>query len=177
MLPQYLPVSFQIEIIPNRANKPAILLHEAWREGQHICNKDPRQPLPLCPEVVDRFRTVVRGGLAAQDPSNLLCVERSWAHGHVAAPLSTCGRLGLKRILHSRRNRERSVKAVECHAEAIGADVTARHAAVHQQAALLQFPSPAGAPVRALYIERAGTGIPVMAAAAASTARSCGRVR
>ena len=43
-----------------------------------------------------------------------------------------------------------SVKAVERHAEAIGADLAARHEAGRQQAALLQFPPPAGAAVRTL---------------------------
>ena len=69
-----------------------------------------------------------------------------------------------------------SVKAVERHAEAIGADLAARHEAGRQQAALLQFPPPAGAAVRTLYIEMDGTGIPVTAAAAAGRSGKHGAV-
>ena len=45
-----------------------------------------------------------------QDPSELLrTVERSWAHGHVAAVLGTCRQLGFERILHRRRSRQRDL--------------------------------------------------------------------
>ena len=78
-------MSFHIEAIPNQAGKPAILLRQAWREGKRIRKKTLANLSKLPPEVVDGFRTVLRGGLAVQDPSDLLRVERSWAHGHVAA--------------------------------------------------------------------------------------------
>ena len=102
-------MSFHIEIIPNRANKPAILLREARREGKRIRKKTLANLSRLPPEVVDGFRTVLRGGLAVQDASQLLRIERSWAHGHVAAVLGTCRQLGLERILHRSRSRERDL--------------------------------------------------------------------
>ena len=95
-------MSFHIESIPNQANKPAILLRQAWREGKRI-RKKTLSKLP--PDVVDGFRIVLKGGLAVRDPSDLLRVERSWAHGHVAAVLGTCRQLGFERILHRRRQR------------------------------------------------------------------------
>ena len=102
-------MSFHVEIIPNRANKPAILLREARREGKRIRKKTLANLSRLPPEVVDGFRTVLRGGLAVQDASQLLRIERSWAHGHVAAVLGTCRQLGLERILHRSRSRERDL--------------------------------------------------------------------
>ena len=92
-------MSFHIEIIPNRANKPAILLREARREGKRIRKKTLANLSRLPPEVVDGFRTVLRGGLAVQDASQLLRIERSWAHGHVAAVLVPDSKLATARRL------------------------------------------------------------------------------
>ena len=102
-------MSFHIESIPNRANKPAVLLRQAWREGKRIRKKTLANLSKLPPHVVDGFRTVLKGGLAVQDPSQLLRVERSWAHGHVAAVLGTCRRLGLERILQRSPSRQRDL--------------------------------------------------------------------
>ncbi len=102
-------MSFHLESIPNQANKPAILLREAWREGKRIRKKTLANLSRFPPEVVDGFRIVLQGGLAVQDPSDLLRVERSWAHGHVAAVLGTCRQLGLERLLHRRRSRQRDL--------------------------------------------------------------------
>ena len=101
-------MSFHIETIPNQANKPAILLREAWRDGTRIRKKTLANLSRFPPEVINGFRTVLKGGLAVQDPSDLLRVERSWAHGHVAAVLGTCRQLGLERLLHHRRSRPRA---------------------------------------------------------------------
>ena len=92
-------MSFHVEIIPNRANKPAILLREARREGKRIRKKTLANLSRLPPEVVDGFRTVLRGGLAVQDASQLLRIERSWAHGHVAAVLAPDSKLATARRL------------------------------------------------------------------------------
>ncbi len=102
-------MSFHIESIPNRASKPAILLRQAWRDGKRIRKKTLANLSKLPPDVVDGFRTVLKGGLAVQHPSDLLRVERSWAHGHVAAVLGTCRSLGLERILHRSRSRQRDL--------------------------------------------------------------------
>ena len=102
-------MSFHIESIPNQANKPAILLRQAWREGRRVRKKTLANLSKLPPEVVAGFRTVLKGGLAVADPSDLLRVERSWAHGHVAAVLGTCRSLGLERILHRHPSRSRDL--------------------------------------------------------------------
>ena len=102
-------MSFHIESIPNQANKPAILLRQAWREGKRIRKKTLANLSQLPPEVVDGFRTVLKGGLAVERPSELLRVQRSWAHGHVAAVLGSCRQLGLERILHRQPSRQRDL--------------------------------------------------------------------
>ena len=102
-------MSFHIESIPNRANKPAILLREAWREGSRIRKRTIANLSRFPPAFVDGFRIILRGGVAVEDLSDLLHVERSWAHGHVAAVLGTCRRLGLERILHRRPSRQRDL--------------------------------------------------------------------
>ena len=109
-------MSFHIESIPNQANKPAILLRQAWRDGKRIRKRTLANLSKLPPDVVDGFRIVLKGGLAARDPSELLQVERSWAHGHVAAVLGTCRQLGFERILHRRRSRQRdlALTAISC---------------------------------------------------------------
>ena len=71
--------------------------------------RKPSPTSPRSPEVVAGFRTVLKGGLADRDPSDLLRVERSWAHGHVAAVLGTCRSLGLERILHRSHSRSRDL--------------------------------------------------------------------
>ena len=102
-------MSFHIESIPNRASKPAILLREAWREGTRIRKRTIANLSRFPPAFVDGFRIILRGGVAVEDLSDLLHVERSWAHGHVAAVLGTCRRLGLERILHRRPSRQRDL--------------------------------------------------------------------
>ncbi len=102
-------MSFHIESIPNQAGKPAILLRQAWRDGSRIRKRTIANLSRFPPQVVDGFRTILKGGVAVQDLSDLLQVERSWAHGHVAAVLGTCRHLGLERILHRNRSRQRDL--------------------------------------------------------------------
>ena len=102
-------MSFHVETIPNRANKPAILLREAWREGKRIRKRTLANLSRLPPELIDGFRTVLKGGLAVEHPAQLLSIQRSWAHGHVLAVLGTCRQLGLERILHRQPSRERDL--------------------------------------------------------------------
>ena len=93
-------MAFNIEVVPNQAGKPAILLRHAWREGRRIRKKTIANLSKLPPHVVEGFRTVLKGGFAVSDLSELFRIERSLDHGNVAAVLGTARRLGLERILH-----------------------------------------------------------------------------
>ncbi len=52
---------------------------------------------------------MVKGSVAFARPDEVFAVRRSLAHGHVCAVLGTCRQLGLPRILHRLRSRERDL--------------------------------------------------------------------
>ena len=102
-------MAFNIEYVPNQAGKPAVLLRQAWREGTRIRKRTIANLSKLPREVIDGFRTVLKGGVAVRDLSELLDIERSLAHGHVMAVLGTARRLGFERLLHRGRSRARQL--------------------------------------------------------------------
>ena len=102
-------MAFNIESVPNQAGKPAILLREAWREGKRIRKRTVANLSKFPPEIVEGFRAVLKGAVAVRDVGDLLQVERSLLHGHVAAVLGTARDLGLERILHRTGSRERDL--------------------------------------------------------------------
>ena len=52
-------MAFNIEVVPNQAGKPAILLRQVWREGRRIRKKTIANLSKLPPHVVEGFRTVL----------------------------------------------------------------------------------------------------------------------
>ncbi len=102
-------MAFNIEFVPNQAGKPAVLLRQAWREGTRIRKKTIANLSKLPPEIIEGFRTVLKGGVAVNNLSDLLTIERSLDHGHVIAVLGTARRLGFERLLHRARGRERQL--------------------------------------------------------------------
>ncbi len=93
-------MAFNIESVPNQAGRPAILLREAWREGKRIRKRTVANLSKFPPHIVEGFRAVLGGAVAVRDVGDLMQVERSLPHGHVAAVLGTARDLGLERILH-----------------------------------------------------------------------------
>ena len=59
--------------------------------------------------MVEGIRRVVKGGIAFERPDEAFEIRRSLAHGHVVAVLGPCRQLGLPRILHRLRSRERDL--------------------------------------------------------------------
>jgi hypothetical protein len=102
-------VSYHIEAIPNRGRRPTILLRKAWREGKRIRRQTLANLTHLPPGMVEGIRRVIKGGIAFERPDEAFSVRRSLAHGHVCAVLGTCRQLGLPRLLHRRRSRERDL--------------------------------------------------------------------
>jgi transposase len=88
-----------IDIVPNRNSPPAVLLREAWREDGKIKKRTLANLSHLEPQVIEHLRTVLRGGIAVSSPSELLSLERSLPHGHVAAVLGAARRCGLETLL------------------------------------------------------------------------------
>ncbi|MCY4458787.1 MAG: transposase [Albidovulum sp.] len=102
-------MAYNIESVPNQAGKPAILLRQAWREGKRIRKRTVANLSKFPPEIVDGFRAVLKGAVAVSDVGDLMQVERSLLHGHVAAVLGTARDLGLESMLHRTCSRERQL--------------------------------------------------------------------
>ena len=96
-----------IDIIPNRASPPAVLLREAWREGAKIRKRTLANLSSLSPEQTEAMRRILRGETRVGADAQLE-IERSWPHGHVAAALGTLRHLGLETMLASRPSPERT---------------------------------------------------------------------
>ena len=97
-----------IDTVPNRNSRPAVLLRESRREGKKTIKRTLANMTDWPADVVETIRRTLKGEAlcAAQD---LFGVERSSAHGHVAAVLGTVRRLGVDRLIASKPCRERDL--------------------------------------------------------------------
>lgn len=95
-----------IDVVPNRSSPPAVLLREAWREGKRIRKRTLANLSSLSAQQIDAMRRILRGE-SLVSATEMLEIERSWPHGHVAAVLGTLRRVGLEHMLASRRSPER----------------------------------------------------------------------
>ena len=92
-----------IESVPNRRSNPTILLRESHRADGKV-KKRTIASLTAWPEaLVGGLRTLLRGGVALARPEEALTISRSLPDGHVAAVLGTAERIGLAKLLGSRR--------------------------------------------------------------------------
>lgn len=97
-----------IEKVPNRNSPPAILLREAWREGKRIRKRTVANLSHWPPEQVEALRRLLKGEVLVP-VGGVFTVQRSLPHGHVEAVLETIGKLGLAKMIASRRCRERDL--------------------------------------------------------------------
>lgn len=97
-----------VDIVPNRSSPPAILLREGWREGKKIIKRTVANisdwPMPK----VNTLRRLLRDE-PLMGPDDVFCIEQSLPHGHVAAILGTIRKIGLDRIIASKRGRQRDL--------------------------------------------------------------------
>jgi transposase len=91
-----------VDIVPNRKSPPAILLREAWREGKRTRKRTVANITHWPPEQVEALRHVLKGDTLVV-PQQAFVIERSTPHGHVQAVLGTIKKLGLDRIVASKR--------------------------------------------------------------------------
>ncbi len=98
-----------IESVPNRNSPPAILLRESFREGKRIRKRTLANLSKWPPRLIDGLRVLLKGGVAVADPAEAFEILRSLPHGHVHATLGCLNRLGLPRLIDSRRTRERDL--------------------------------------------------------------------
>jgi len=97
-----------IDRVPNRNSPPAILLREAWREGNKIRKRTIANLTHWPAQKVEALRLVLRGEKMVA-ASEAFVIERSIPHGHVEAILGTIKKLGLGELIASRRSRQRDL--------------------------------------------------------------------
>ncbi len=95
-----------IERVPNRNSPPAVLLRESYREGGRVKKRTLANLSHLPDATIEGLRRVLRGE-ALVAPQDAFRIERSRPHGHVAAVLGMLRKLGLDRLLTTRRSKER----------------------------------------------------------------------
>lgn len=95
-----------IDIVPNRASPPAVLLRESSREGGKIRKRTLANLSALPPDAVEVLRRALKGETLVSAEESVR-VERSVPYGHVAAVLGTVRRLGLDQVLGTKRSPER----------------------------------------------------------------------
>ena len=95
-----------IERVPNRNSPPAVLLRESYREGGRVKKRTLANLSHLSDATIEALRRVLRGDTVVA-PDDAFTIERSRPHGHVAAVVGTIKKLGVDRLLASRRSPER----------------------------------------------------------------------
>jgi hypothetical protein len=95
-----------IERVPNRNSPPAVLLRESYREGGRVKKRTLANLSHLSDATIEGLRRVLRGDTVVA-PDDAFTIERSCPHGHVAAVIGTIKKLGVDRLLASRRSPER----------------------------------------------------------------------
>ena len=98
-----------IDTVPNRKSPPCVLLRESYRKKGKVCKRTLANLTSWPPEMVEGFRILLRGGTAVDSLEDAFEVVRSLPHGHVAAVLGTLRRIGLDRIIASRRTYHRDL--------------------------------------------------------------------
>ena len=98
-----------IETVRNRNSPPCILLRESYRRGDQVKKRTILNLTHWPPQLVEDFRALLKGGAVVDQLEDSFDIVRSRAHGHVAAVLGTLRRLGLDKMLASRRCRERDM--------------------------------------------------------------------
>ena len=97
-----------LDIVPNRNSPPAILLRESIRQGDKILKRTLANLSSLTLEQAQQFRLILKGKSLVEAESHFEIIQ-SLPHGHVEAVLCAMKRLGLARLIHHRRCKERDL--------------------------------------------------------------------
>lgn len=97
-----------IDIVPNRSSPSAILLRESVRQGKKIVKRTIANLSGLSIAQAQAIRRVLKGERLVR-PEAHFEIARSRAHGHVDAVLLTIRKLGLDKLIGSRRCKERDL--------------------------------------------------------------------
>lgn len=99
-------ITMYIDIVPNRNSPPAVLLREGRREGGKVRKRTLANLSMLPANAVEALRRALRGETLVSAEEHLE-IERSLAHGAVAAVLGMIRKLQVDSLIASRRSPER----------------------------------------------------------------------
>lgn len=97
-----------IDTVPNRNSPPAVLLREAWREGNKTRKRTLANLSDWPQEKIETFRRLLRDERLVS-PQELFDTQKSLPHGQVEAILEMIGKLELDRLISAQRCRERDL--------------------------------------------------------------------
>jgi len=97
-----------IDIVPNRKSPPAILLRESIRQGEKIVKRTLANLSNLSIDQAQAIRRILKGEKLVL-PEEHFTILSSRPHGHSEAVLLTIRRLGLDKLIFSRRCKERDL--------------------------------------------------------------------
>jgi transposase len=97
-----------IDTVPNRNSPPAVLLREAWREGNKTRKRTLANLSDWPPEKIETFRRLLCDERLVS-PQDLFATQKSLPHGQVEAILEMIGKLELDRLISAQRSRERDL--------------------------------------------------------------------
>jgi transposase len=97
-----------IDIVPNRKSPPAILLRESVRQGKKIVKRTLANLSALSIDQAQAIRRILKGEKLVR-PEKHFTILNSRPHGHAEAVLLTIRRLGLDKLIFSRRSKERDL--------------------------------------------------------------------
>src|SRR5215831_5789842 len=97
-----------IDTVPNRNSPPAVLLREAWREGNKTRKRTLANLSDWPKEKIETFRRLLRDEHLVS-PHDLFATQNSLPHGHVEAILEMIGKLELGGLISAQRCRERDL--------------------------------------------------------------------
>ena len=86
-----------IDVVPNRNSPPAVLLREAWRQGNKTCKRTLANLSDWPQEKIETFRRLLRDERLVS-PEDLLDTQKTLPHGHVEAVLEMIRALQLERM-------------------------------------------------------------------------------
>ena len=97
-----------IDVVPNRNSPPAVLLREAWREGNKTSKRTLANLSDWPQEKIETFRRLLRDEPLVS-PQDLFDTQKTLPHGHVDAVLEMIRTLELGRMISAQPCRERDL--------------------------------------------------------------------
>jgi transposase len=98
-----------IETVKNRDSPPCILLRESYRQGGKVKKRTLANLTKWPNKIIENFRELLKGGIVVESIQDSFEVIRSLPHGHVAAVIGSLQKIGLERIIDSKKSRQRDI--------------------------------------------------------------------